>query len=64
MLNRRLSLANGQLCKKKKYQLFFALCFNCYIDPGGRNSHPGGLGGDSGGEKHEKIELFIKLIFF
>ena len=39
--------------KKKK-------CF--YIDPGGQNSHPGGPGGDSGGEKHQKIDFFEKLI--
>ena len=49
----------------KKYKISKKLNFflSFYIDPGVRNSHPGGLGGDSGGEKHEKIDFFWKLDF-
>ena len=35
-----------------------------YINPGGQNSHRGGLGSDSGGENHEKIDYLEKLISF
>ena len=50
------------LYKLKQIEILnFFLSF--YIDPGGQNSHPGGPGGDSGGQKHQKIDFFWKFDF-
>ena len=52
-----------KILKKSKKLKFWIFFLSLYIDPGGQNSHLGGLGSDSGGEKHEKIDFFEKLIF-
>ena len=49
--------------KNTENRIFWIFFLSFYIDPGGQISHPGAPGSDSGGEKHQKIDIFWKIDF-